>query len=149
MKRTDEWRRKKVIRASEGVLRWLGIWQTYHIDVAFKTKLTPNTTNNGREIACQVKGHAPYRRIDMTFQRAYVDDYSDAEIEETVMHEGIHIALFDPLQRLGLNNGISIDEWQPLEENAVDLATRWLSRARPPFGYHPSGVPHRTDPRKR
>jgi hypothetical protein len=148
VKRTDAWRRKKVMRASEGLLRWLGLWQTYHIDVFFKTKLEPNATNNGRDIACNVAGFAPYRRIAMTFQRAYVDEYTEAEIEETVLHEVIHVALFNPLQKLGLESGLTLAEWQPLEEGAVDLATRWLSRARPPWGYHESGVPHRSDPKK-
>lgn len=144
VKRTDTWRKKRIVDSCEGALRWLGIWQTHTFTIDFANKLDSAEYNKGRDVAANVTGVYPYKRIAMTFSRDYVDHASREQIEEIAIHECLHVVLFGGVRsRMTAKKIVADTAYMQHEEAAVDLVTVWLQRKRPPKGYHAAGVANR------
>lgn len=150
MKRTDEQRRNRAVRVTEGLLRWLGIWQQY--SVAFKFAKTLPASAATASPGANVVTHYPYQMVEITFDRAQFDKASDYQLEALVRHEALHIPWAELNKVLDVVDGITQAERDALslcEERIVDLTSHLLDRVRPPWGYHPSGVPWPHNPKRK
>ena len=142
-KKTDDARARKVGRATEGALRWLGFLQQYDVIVDFVDKFEnfpPDEQPNAR-----LNYTYPYRSVCITWRRYFVDHASLEAIEECAIHEALHLLLFGGIRQLveeSLDNQDKYRHYCNFEESGVDLATRYLMRRRPRYGYHSSGVPN-------
>lgn len=137
MSRTDDWRRKRVLKVGQPILEWLGLWQTYRVQIDFQT----NLKGGGDSLRAKVRHQPPYRRMFVTFDRAFVDGANEQELGRVVMHEAIHAGVFEDAtewaERRIDATGLSKKEKQrlgaefgDLQEHAVDLVQRWIERAR-------------------
>jgi len=141
-KKTDDTRARKVGKATEGALRWLGFLQQYDVIVDFIDEF--------KDVCCGEQPNArlyyvyPYRSAVITWRRDFVDRASLEGIEESAIHEALHLLLFAGLRQLAKKNFDDPGyQWHcDCEESAVDLVTRYLMRRRPQYGYHSSGVPN-------
>lgn len=142
-RKSDDARAKKVGAATEGVLRWLGFLQQYDLDVGFTDKFG-DLQHNDMQPNARLEYIYPYHSVFIAWRRDWVDRATPEEIEESAIHEALHVLLL-----AGLND--ITKKYLPraehrrirdLEEQAVDLATHYLMRRRPRYGYHPSGVPN-------
>ena len=141
-KKTDDSRIKKVGKATEGALRWLGFLQQYDVIVDFIDEF--------EDVCCGEQPNArlhyvyPYRSAVITWRRDFVDHASLEAIEESAIHEALHLLLFAGPHQLAEKNldPSKYQQYRDSEESAVDLVTRYLMRRRPRYGYHSSGVPN-------
>lgn len=150
MKRTDAQRANRVLRVTEGLLRWLGIWQQYAI--AFKFAKTLPKSASSANPGANVVTHYPYQQVVITFNRSEFDKATDYQIEALVRHEALHIPWAELNAVLDGVEGITKAERDALsicEERIVDLTSHMLDLSRPRWGFHPSGVPWPHNPKKR
>lgn len=141
-RKTDDARAKKVEAATEGALRWLGFLQQYDVTVSFTDKF--EGTNTPTQPNARLSYVYPYHSVAIVWRRDYVDHATPEEIEESAIHEALHVLLLAGLRTLAQRH-LPDAEYRrvcDLEEHAVDLATHYLMRRRPQYGYHPSGVPN-------
>ena len=141
-RKTDDARAKKVEKATEGALRWLGFLQQYDVVVGFTDKFENARTSV--QPNARLEYIYPYHSVAITWRRDYVDHAAPEELEESAIHEALHVLLLAGLRDIAKAH-LPDAEYQrvyDLEEQAVDLATHLLTRRRPQYGYHPSGVPN-------
>lgn len=141
-RKTTEARARKVRKAIEGVLNWLGFLQQYDVTIDFIDKF--EDTNLPEQPNARLDYLYPYRSLVITWRNDYVDNATSEGIEESAIHEALHVLLFGgihPLVEKGLGDA-EYQQYRNLEEQAVDLATHYLMRRRPRYGYHSSGVPN-------
>ena len=147
-KPTDKQRAKKVERAIEGVLRWMGMLQLHPLRVCFTDELSEHPY--GGQADCRVSEGYPYNWVHLTWRRGYVDAASPEDLETIAIHEALHVLLFAPLDNW-LNKSLSAKDqarYMLHQERIVDLMAHYLERRRPKYGYHPSGVPHTQNTRR-
>ena len=141
-KKTDDARARKIGKATEGALRWMGVLQQYDVIIDFIDKF--KDCPHHEQPNARLHYLYPYRSAIITWRNDFVDHASLEAIEEAAIHEALHLVLFREIHSLVKAN---LDDSQHLqyrdyEESAVDLVTRFLMRRRPRYGYHSSGVPN-------
>ena len=139
---TDRQRAKKIGRATEGVLRWMGLLQQHLVRACYVDEL--NDQPYGGTADCRVEDGYPYSWVNFNWRRAYVDAADQESLETVATHEALHVLLFAPLDNW-LNKRLNQKDqarYMIHQERIVDLMAHYLDRRRPQYGYHPSGVPH-------
>lgn len=141
-RKTDDARAEKVERATEGALRWLGFLQQYDMATYFTDKF--EGTQSSTQPNARLEYIYPYHSVFITWRRDWVDRATPEEIEESAIHEALHVLLLAGLNDVSQRHLPDSERQRvrDLEEHAVDLATHLLMRRRPKYGYHPSGVPN-------
>lgn len=139
---TDNQRAKRIERAAEGALRWLGFLQQHSLHLEFVDQFDDQTDNDQPACICY-NGH-PYSWVKFVWRRSIVDHSDDGGLERMAIHEALHVLLFGPIESR-LRAKLAPREWTLYTDNqerAVDMVTEFLDRRRPKYGYHPSGVPN-------
>jgi hypothetical protein len=139
---TDKQRAKKVERATEGALRWLGFLQQHELTIGFVDKFEDQPDDEQPD--CRSISGYPYCWVRFIWRRHVVDHGSDELLERMAIHEALHVLLFSPLDHFLQTNRTKrpLEEYDIHQERIVDLVTHYIDRRRPRYGYHPSGVPN-------
>ena len=130
---TDKQRLAKVDKASTNLFKWLGVLQQYKLTMEFHDDLGEG---HRRGAVATVEEQYPYRLIEIACRRDWVDRSTLVQIEETMLHEVLHVLLFCDLERYVVSQGLERGgAYTDIEEHAVDLATHYISRLRPARGF--------------
>ncbi len=134
---TDDQRHKKIKRAADGLLDWLGVAQQWRLIITFVDSLPESGGHRSGAVAAITEDY-PYRTINIVWLREAVDVLEEDVLQEVTLHELLHILLFGAAYRFtGTFTATKklTDEWMDIEEAAVDLATHFLTRLRPAGGW--------------
>lgn len=109
----------------------------YRLHVSFADKLDHPPNRQGALAAVSLEH--PYRNIYVELDKEWVDRANGDEIQDTMIHEILHVLLFSPMERfldkrlpkLGKREQ---EEYSDLQEELIELTTLWLCRFRDKFG---------------
>lgn len=133
-KKTDDARHKKVVSACKSMLVWMGFLQRYRLVTVFVDDLGINSRPSA---IAAVESDYPYCDVTVKLKREFVDIADKEVIEETMLHEILHVELFGAVDRWVDNEaerGSKNLEYLNCQEEAVDRMTLWLTRQRHELG---------------